>query len=100
MTTAVEPSIARGGKSSSTASAPPSKRIVSVDALRGFDMFWIIGGEVIFQEWAKVSNWNFVHRIAGQLEHTPWAGLTAYDLIFPTFVFGNSLRNSMCRGTL
>lgn len=87
MTTAVEPTLARGSKSSSTASAPVSKRVVSVDALRGFDMFWIIGGEVIFEEWAKISHLGFVHRIAGQLQHTPWAGLTAYDLIFPTFVF-------------
>jgi len=87
MTTAVEPTLLRGGKTSSNASAPVSKRIVSVDALRGFDMFWIIGGEVIFEEWAKTSHWRFVHRIAGQLQHTDWAGLTAYDLIFPTFVF-------------
>ena len=87
MTIAVEPTLARGSRTSSTASAPASKRIVSVDALRGFDMFWIIGGEVIFEEWAKISHWSFVHRIAQQLQHTDWAGLTAYDLIFPTFVF-------------
>jgi hypothetical protein len=27
---------------------PPARRLVSLDALRGFDMFWIMGGENIF----------------------------------------------------
>src|SRR2546421_6901079 len=66
---------------------PRSQRLVSLDALRGFDMFWIIGGEEIFHEWAKVQNWPILQHISNQLDHTPWAGLTAYDLIFPTFVF-------------
>ncbi len=28
---------------------PASKRLYSLDALRGFDMFWIMGGEGIFR---------------------------------------------------
>lgn len=28
--------------------APEKKRLLSLDALRGFDMFWIISGEGIF----------------------------------------------------
>ncbi len=27
---------------------PATKRLYSLDALRGFDMFWIMGGEGIF----------------------------------------------------
>ena len=31
-------------------SAPaPSRRLVSLDALRGFDMFWIVGAEAILR---------------------------------------------------
>ncbi len=67
--------------------AKRNQRLVSLDALRGFDMFWIVGGEAIFHEWAKLSHWPILQHISNQLEHTPWAGLTAYDLIFPTFVF-------------
>jgi predicted acyltransferase len=73
--------------SQAQAEAHRTQRLVSLDALRGFDMFWIIGGEVIFHEWAKWKNWSILQHISNQLEHTDWAGLTAYDLIFPTFVF-------------
>src|SRR5256885_15977157 len=66
---------------------PRSQRLVSLDALRGFDMFWIIGGEEIFHEWVKVQNWAILQHISNQLDHTPWAGLIAYDLVFSTFIF-------------
>jgi len=89
---------------------PASTRLISLDALRGFDMFWIISGEGIFHGLANVvltnhalyrnpDNWqiatnadlNFWERIAvginNQLHHTPWNGFTFYDLIFPLFIF-------------
>lgn len=62
-------------------------RVVSLDALRGFDMFWIIGGEVVIEQLAKVTNWRPVHVVADQLQHVKWEGFHAYDLIFPMFVF-------------
>ena len=30
-----------------TASAAPAGRVASIDALRGFDMFWIVGGSQV-----------------------------------------------------
>ena len=27
--------------------AAPSERLTSIDALRGFDMFWIVGGDAV-----------------------------------------------------
>ena len=69
------------------ASPRPDGRLLSIDALRGFDMFWIIGGELIVGAWAKASGSGISQFAARQLEHSPWAGLTPYDLIFPTFVF-------------
>jgi len=33
----------------------PVKRLVSLDALRGFDMFWIMSGEQIVHALAKVT---------------------------------------------
>ena len=69
---------------SSPASSP---RLQSLDALRGFDMFWIIGADAIggalhgFQGGAP-GRW-----LAWQLDHVAWAGFHAYDLIFPLFVF-------------
>jgi predicted acyltransferase len=62
-------------------------RLVSLDALRGFDMFWIIGGSVIVGAAADVTSWPWLVTIKKQLVHTDWNGFTAYDLIFPLFLF-------------
>jgi predicted acyltransferase len=62
-------------------------RLHSLDALRGFDMFWIIGGGELFQAIAKCFPDKGFQMIAGQMEHVPWAGFHFYDLIFPLFMF-------------
>lgn len=36
---------------------PAIKRLYSLDALRGFDMFWIMGGEGIFVGLASLTGW-------------------------------------------
>ncbi len=69
-----------------SASSIPS-RLLSIDALRGFDMFWIASGENfvlailshIQQPWARQAE--------TQLEHVKWEGFRFYDLIFPLFLF-------------
>jgi predicted acyltransferase len=88
----------------------PPARLLSLDALRGFDMFWIISGEGVFHGLANVvlakhalyrnpTDWqiaatadlNFWERMAvgisNQLHHTVWNGFTFYDMIFPLFIF-------------
>lgn len=64
-----------------------SQRLLSLDTLRGFDMFWISGGEDIFAVLAKVTGWSWAVLMAHQLTHPDWNGFRAYDLIFPTFLF-------------
>jgi predicted acyltransferase len=64
-----------------------SRRLLSLDTLRGFDMFWIIGGDALFRKLASVTDWRWADAVAGQLEHVRWEGLRAYDLIFPLFMF-------------
>src|SRR6188768_4087372 len=63
------------------------ERLLSLDALRGFDMFWIIGGKEIAQAAAKLTGWSWLLWLSDQLEHTEWHGFTLYDLIFPLFLF-------------
>jgi predicted acyltransferase len=86
------------------------KRLLSLDALRGFDMFWIVCGEYIFhglagaikQKYALTQNavdyqiattgeLSFIEKllvgISNQLHHSVWNGFTFYDLIFPLFIF-------------
>lgn len=67
---------------------PPSdQRLTSLDALRGFDMFWIIGGESIAHAAAKLTGWAWLVWLSGQLVHPEWHGFAFYDLIFPLFLF-------------
>jgi predicted acyltransferase len=63
------------------------KRLYSLDALRGFDMFWIMGGESIFIALAALTGWPVFQWFATQLEHVPWNGFHFYDMIFPLFLF-------------
>ena len=49
-----------------------SPRLYSLDALRGFDMFWIIGGEELFHTMAKIyPNSSFWGALSNQFEHPP-----------------------------
>ena len=66
---------------------PKAARLASIDALRGFDMFWIIGGENFVPAVAAFFGWSRLHGILlRNLEHAKWNGFTAYDLIFPLFL--------------
>jgi predicted acyltransferase len=64
-----------------------SQRLYSLDALRGFDMFWIIGAEEIFHKTAEITDSPFWHSLAHQFVHPDWHGFAFYDLIFPLFLF-------------
>ncbi|CAM3928773.1 Predicted acyltransferase [Pedobacter westerhofensis] len=62
-------------------------RLLSLDALRGFDMFWIMSGEHVIHAMAKATGWPVLLWMSGQLHHTEWNGITFYDMIFPLFLF-------------
>jgi len=63
------------------------QRLYSLDALRGFDMFWIMGGEEIFHTLAKATGSPFWQTLSEQFDHPAWNGFHVYDLIFPLFLF-------------
>ncbi|RYF53853.1 MAG: DUF5009 domain-containing protein, partial [Cytophagaceae bacterium] len=65
----------------------PIRRLVSLDALRGFDMFWIMGGEEVFHVLAKTTGWAWAVFLADQFTHVTWNGFRPYDCIFPLFLF-------------
>jgi predicted acyltransferase len=70
-----------------TANFEKQDRLLSLDALRGFDMFWIMSGEGIVHALAKTTNAPVFLWMSGQLQHTVWNGFTFYDMIFPLFLF-------------
>lgn len=68
--------------------APPQAgRLVSVDALRGFDMFWIIGGERAAQAIEPLGGGPLLSWGTDQLKHVEWEGFHFFDAIFPLFLF-------------
>lgn len=70
-----------------------TRRVVSVDALRGFTMFWIIGGDgaVGSLEQMLRDKGPVLHTIGDflglQFTHVDWEGLRFYDFIFSLFIF-------------
>ncbi len=85
-------------------------RLFSLDALRGFDMFWIMGAEAIFHRLGEIYPDSFLDAIGHQFNHPDWHGFAAYDLIFPLFLFiagistpysiGKHLREGMDKSAL
>ncbi|MFV2068655.1 MAG: acyltransferase family protein [Pirellulales bacterium] len=82
------------------AKAAESGRVVSIDALRGFDMFWIIGGQQVVLAFAalfhgdEIPGWLTYHT-----HHPAWEGFAAWDLIMPLFLFitGTSMPYSFAK---
>jgi predicted acyltransferase len=83
MVTPIEP---RLGEAAAGLPAP-ADRLVSLDALRGFDMLWITGGTAILLGLGKVLQRPWFDRFLDQFEHVPWQGLHLFDLIWPLFMF-------------
>lgn len=61
-----------------------NERLLSLDALRGFDMFWITGGSVLFASIGRLTGFKW---LTAQMGHVKWEGFTMHDLIFPLFMF-------------
>jgi predicted acyltransferase len=70
-----------------------ARRVLSVDAVRGFSIFWIIGadGAVIALERMlrdKGPALSSLGEFLGtQMTHAEWEGFRFYDFIFPLFIF-------------
>ena len=63
------------------------QRIASLDVMRGFSMFWLIGGAAFIQAIATHFPSDITTGLAEQMTHARWRGIKFYDLIFPLFIF-------------
>ncbi|WP_035612723.1 DUF5009 domain-containing protein [Haloferula sp. BvORR071] len=91
-------------------SRAPAPRLRSLDALRGFDMLWIIGLAEFFKLLAEVTDVGWLDSFALQNDHVKWEGLRLHDLILPLFMFlsgmsvpyalGQRLSRGMARGSV
>jgi predicted acyltransferase len=72
---------------------PIASRLASIDALRGFTIFWILGGDALAWALKEMSTgqqglWRSITAfVSDQLQHVPWEGFTFYDFIFPLLIF-------------
>jgi predicted acyltransferase len=65
-----------------------SCRLESLDALRGFNMFWIIGGAELVSAALNATGVSWLRPVSVNLsEHAAWQGFHFYDMIFPLFLF-------------
>ena len=64
-------------------------------------MLWIIGGQTVLLAFARIFADPVPNWLTYQLDHAEWIGFTAYDLIFPLFLFvsGVSLPFSIAKWT-
>jgi predicted acyltransferase len=63
-----------------------STRLVSLDALRGFTMFWIVGGGALIESLGQLGNFGITNFLVYQVDHSLWEGLLFYDCIWPSFM--------------
>jgi predicted acyltransferase len=75
-----------GAPAERVAPAPSTKRLISLDAFRGWTMFWIVGGEALVLGLKALAPNALTNGLVYELSHTDWQGLRFYDLIWPSFM--------------
>ena len=66
--------------------SPGTERLVSLDAFRGWTMFWIVGGTALVGGLQALNANRVTNLLIYELTHTDWQGLRFYDLIWPSFM--------------
>jgi len=64
-----------------------NQRLMSLDTLRGFDMFFIMGLSGLIVSLCALWPNPVTNEIARQMGHVDWNGLCHHDTIFPLFLF-------------
>jgi predicted acyltransferase len=72
--------------SSTSSQDKKSPRLVSLDTLRGFTMFMIVGGDTLIKSLENFGHFSITDFLIRQVDHSPWEGLRYYDCIWPCFM--------------
>ena len=68
--------------------ATENKRILSLDILRGVDLFMLVGLQPILWQIFSKSNSTFLNTtLLSQIDHVAWEGFSCWDLVMPLFLF-------------
>lgn len=82
----VMPAAARQTAAQNQTTPSVAPRLASLDAFRGWTMFWIVGGNALMLAFQALGHNPVVDTVVYQLDHTPWQGLRYYDVIWPSFM--------------
>jgi predicted acyltransferase len=76
-----------------------SQRLVSLDALRGFTMLWIMGGRELLLALVACIYPPLYDAVETQVTHPRWEGFVAWDMVMPMFLFmvGTSMPFAMAK---
>lgn len=76
-----------------------SKRLESLDALRGFDLFFLVALGPLMHSLARTANVEWLNESMWVFSHVSWEGFSLWDLIMPLFLFmsGISMPFSLSR---
>ena len=76
-----------------------SKRLESLDALRGFDLFFLVALGPLMHSLARTANVEWLNESMWVFSHVSWEGFSPWDLIMPLFLFmsGISMPLSLSR---
>lgn len=65
-----------------------NKRLLSLDILRGFDLFLLVGLQpVLYKILTTLNNPTLNETVLRQIDHVTWEGFSAWDLVMPLFLF-------------
>ena len=65
----------------------PTKRLESLDALRGFDLFLLVGLEAVMHALDGAIDALWFDRLMWCFTHVDWEGFSSWDLVMPLFMF-------------
>lgn len=64
-----------------------SKRLASLDILRGLDLFFLVFLQPVVVAVGQVADVEWLNSVLYQLDHEVWEGFRAWDLVMPLFLF-------------
>lgn len=62
-------------------------RLISLDILRGFDLFCLLFFQPILIHWLEILDTPLLVGLKNQITHVEWHGFSFWDLIMPLFMF-------------
>ena len=64
-----------------------SQRLESLDVLRGFDLFLLVGLEMVMHHLGSAVHTPVFHSVMWCFTHVDWEGFSTWDLVMPLFMF-------------